>query len=33
MENAYQTKMSKSDNGQKIIETWVIAEFGFKNWK
>ncbi len=32
MENAYQIKMSKSDNSQKIIETWVIAEFGFKNW-
>jgi hypothetical protein len=33
MENAYQIKMSKSDKSQKIIETWVIAEFGFKNWK
>jgi hypothetical protein len=33
MENAYQTQMSKSDKGQKLIETWVIAEFGFKNWK
>jgi hypothetical protein len=33
MENAYQIKMSKSDAGQKITETWVIAEFGFKDWK
>lgn len=33
MENAYQIRMSKSDKGQKINETWVIAEFGFKNWK
>ena len=33
MENAYQIKRSKSDNGEKITETWVIAEFGFKNWK
>jgi hypothetical protein len=33
MENAYQTQMSKSDKGQKIVETWVLAESGFKNWK
>ena len=33
MENTYQSNMSKSDKGQKIRETWVIAEFGFKNWK
>jgi len=39
MENAYQIKMPHQtknptfENGQKISETWVIAEFGFKNWK
>jgi hypothetical protein len=33
MENVYQTKLSKSDKGQKLTETWVVAEFGFKNWK
>jgi len=33
MENACETRMSKSDKGQKITETWVITEFGFKNWK
>ncbi len=33
MENAYETKISKKDKGQKLVETWVIDEFGFKNWK
>ena len=33
MENACETRSSKSDKGSKITETWVIAEFGFKNWK
>ena len=33
MENAYQQKLSKSDNGQRIVETWAVAEFRFKNWK
>jgi len=33
MENAYETKLSKSDKGTKLVETWVIDEFGFKNWK
>ena len=33
MENAYQHKLSKSDKGQKVVETWTVAEFGFKNWK
>ena len=33
MENVCETRSSKSDKGQKITETWVIAEFGFKNWK
>lgn len=33
MENAYEMRMSKSDKGQKIVETWVAAEFGFKNFK
>jgi hypothetical protein len=33
MENACETRSSKSDKGEKITETWVIAEFGFKNWK
>jgi len=33
MENAYQNKLSASDKGQKIKETWVIDDFGFKDWK
>lgn len=33
MENAYHTKMTKDDEGMKIKETWVLAEFGFKDWK
>ena len=33
MENVCETRSSKSDKGEKITETWVIAEFGFKNWK
>ncbi len=33
MENAYETKLDKSDKGQKIVETWMLADFGFKNWK
>jgi hypothetical protein len=33
MENAYESKMSKKDKGQKVVETWMIDEFGFKNWK
>ena len=33
MENAYHMKMTKDDEGMKIKETWVLAEFGFKNWK
>lgn len=33
MENAYQTRLSKSDKGQKIVETWQLADFGFKDWK
>jgi hypothetical protein len=33
MDNAYESRMSKSDKGQKVTETWVVAEYGFKNWK
>jgi hypothetical protein len=33
MENVYETRLSKSDKGQKLTEMWVLAEFGFKNWK
>ena len=33
MENVYETRLSKSDKGQKIGETWVLDDFGFKNWK
>ena len=33
MENVCETRPSKSDKGEKITETWIIAEFGFKNWK
>jgi hypothetical protein len=33
MENVYQTKLSKSDKGDKISELWILDDFGFKNWK
>jgi hypothetical protein len=33
MVNDYKTTVSKSDKGQKLLETWVLAEWGFKNWK
>jgi len=33
MENVYQTKLAKDDDGQKIVETWIVVESGFKNWK
>lgn len=33
MENVYHSKLSKSDKGQKIAETWQLAECGFKDWK
>jgi hypothetical protein len=33
MENAYETRLSKSDKGQKISETWTLVDFGFKNFK
>jgi hypothetical protein len=32
MENAYQLKLTKDDQGQKLVESWTVAEFGFKNW-
>jgi hypothetical protein len=33
MENAYHSRLVSSDAGQKVVETWIAAEFGFKNWK
>jgi hypothetical protein len=33
MENSYFTKLTKEDDGMKIAETWVLAEYGFKDWK
>jgi hypothetical protein len=33
MENSFQQTLSKSDKPQKIVETWVVDDFGFKNWK
>jgi hypothetical protein len=33
MENVYETQLTKSDKANKITETWVLAESGFKNWK
>jgi len=33
MENTYQIQLMKGDEAQKITETWVLAESGFKNWK
>jgi hypothetical protein len=33
MENAYHSKLTKDDEGMRIKETWVVADFGFKNWE
>ena len=33
MENAYHTRLTKDDEGMKISETWVLAEYGYKDWK
>jgi len=33
MENAYHSRLVSSDAGQKVVETWIVTEFGFKNWK
>jgi hypothetical protein len=33
IENKYVSRLSKSDEAQKIVETWVVDDFGFKNWK
>jgi len=32
-ENAYHTRLTKDDEGMKISETWVLAEYGYKDWK
>ncbi len=32
MENAYEMQLGKSDKPSRMIDTWVIAESGFKNW-
>ena len=31
MEYAFETETSKSDKGRKLVETWLLAESGFKN--
>lgn len=33
VENMFESKLSKSDEAQKIVEIWVVDDFGFKNWK
>ncbi len=33
MENAYEMQYGKKDKPMKMVETWVLADSGFKNWK
>jgi len=33
MENSYEDQLNSSSEVNKIVETWVLTNFGFKNWK
>jgi hypothetical protein len=33
MENRYEQQLTASSQPNKIIETWVLTDFGLKNWK
>lgn len=33
MENSYEEQLNTSAEANKIVETWVLTDFGFKNWK
>jgi hypothetical protein len=33
MENSYEDQLNTSADVNKIVETWVLNDFGFKNWK
>jgi len=33
MENSYEDQLNSSSEVNKIVETWVLTDFGFKNWK
>ncbi len=33
IENLYESRMTPDVDPQKISETWVLTDFGFKNWK
>jgi hypothetical protein len=33
MENNYEEQLNSSTEANKIVETWVLTNFGFKNWK
>jgi hypothetical protein len=33
MENNYEDQLNSSAEVNKIFETWVLTDFGFKNWK
>ncbi len=33
MENTYEEQLNSSIEANKIVETWVLTDFGFKNWK
>jgi len=33
IENRYESRMAPDAKPQKIFETWVLTDFGFKNWK
>ncbi len=33
IENQYQSQDTAGSKPQKISETWMLADFGFKDWK
>jgi hypothetical protein len=33
IENQYQTQMNAGSAPDKINETWMLTDFGFKSWK
>ena len=33
MENSYTEQLNSSTDANTIVETWVLTNFGFKNWK
>jgi len=33
VENRYQSQLTADSKPNKIVETWLLTDFGFKNWK